>query len=348
MFCENRTKYLLCGIVCWVLLLAGGDARAKSSDFVDDQIELLTQTERQRISDLASNLLKDLNIYMQVVLLKEQVQNINAKAVELFERFTAGSQILGAKGILFLVDPQGKQVRIDIGYDLEAIFPDAFVKYLMHKQMIPFFESNRVGAGIEATVELLVEQAFGMLDTSAYLLDSKPQQQETALFGGAGARTDIDIEAASPEKLATEFLETCIPQPSPLQALETYQTILKFHIKNPNLGIYTSDTRKFFAQWLVTDAQQDNELKLLQKVFSQATVYQENSRAVIRFPISNRQATPYLLRRSDQGWMLDFAAMNKFIGFNHLNQWFFHSTDHEFMFAFEDVRFDQHGFPHQK
>ena len=99
------------------------------------------------------------------------------------------------------------------------------------------------------------------------------------------------------------------------------------HIKDPNLGIYTPDTRKFFAQWLVTDAQQDNELKSLQKVLSQAAVYQDNSRAVIRFPISNRQAAPYLLRRSDQGWMLDFAAMNKFVGFNPVS--YTHLRAHE-------------------
>ena len=341
-------KYLLYGLLCWSLLAAGCDARATSSDFVDDQAELLTQTERQGIADLTGNLLKDLDIHIQVVVLKEQVQNINVKAVELFERFTTGSQTRGAKGVLFLVDPRGKQVRIDIGYDLEAVFPDAFVNYLMHKQMTPFFESNRVGAGIEATVELLVGQASGTLDTSAYLLDSDPQQQGTDSFGGAGARSEVEIGTASPEKPTTEFSESFGPQPSPLQALETYQTVLKLHIKDPNLGIYTPDTQTFFAQWLVTDAQQDNELKSLQNVLSQAAVYQDSSRAVIRFPISNRQAAPYLLRHSDKGWMLDFAAMNKFVGFNHLNQWFFRSTNHEFMFAFEDVRFDQHGFPHQK
>ncbi len=330
------------------MLFAGYNAKAISPVFVDDYADLLTQTERQRISDLASNLLKDLNICMQVVVLKEQVSNINAKAVELFEHFPTGSQTRGAKGVLFLVDPQGKQVRIDIGYDLEAVFPDAFVRYLMYKQMIPFFESNRVGAGIEATVELLIKQAFGTLDISAYLLDSDPRQQETDSFGGAGARTEVEIGTASPEKPSTVLPEIFGPQSSPLQALATYQTILKLHIKDSNLGIYTPDTRIFFAQWVVTDAQQDTELKSLQKMLSQAIVYQDNSQAVVRFPISNRQAAPYLLRRSDQGWMLDFAAMNKFIGFNHLNQWFFRSTAHEFMFAFEDVSFDQHGFPHPK
>lgn len=339
-------KYLLYGLVCWSLLTAGCDARATSSDFVNDRAELLTRTERQRITDLADKLLEDLGIHLQVMTLKDQAQNINAKAAKLFERFSADVQTRNAKGVLFVVDPPGKQVRIDIGYDLEAVFPDAFISYLMHKQMTPFFESNRIGAGIEATVELLVRQASGTLDTAAYSLDA--ESQGTDAFGGAGARSGVEIGAGSPEKPASDLSARFGPQPSPLQALETYQSVLKLHIKDPNLGLYTPDTRKFFAQWVVTDAQQENELKSLRQVFSQGVVYQDNAAAVIRFPISNRQAAPYLLRRSEQGWMLDFAAMNKFVGFNHLNQWFFRSTDHEFMFAFEDVSFDQHGFPHQK
>ena len=43
--------------------------------------------------------------------------------------------------------------------------------------------------------------------------------------------------------------------------------------------------------------------------------------------------------------MLDIASMSRLIGFNHGNQWFFRDRDHEFMFAFEDLRFDESGFP---
>jgi hypothetical protein len=33
-------------------------------------------------------------------------------------------------------------------------------------------------------------------------------------------------------------------------------------------------------------------------------------------------------RRGEDGWQLDFAAMNRLIGFNHLNQWFFRDRSH--------------------
>jgi hypothetical protein len=68
----------------------------------------------------------------------------------------------------------------------------------------------------------------------------------------------------------------------------------------------------------------------------------------MRYPVSNRHAHPFFFRRGERGWMLDFAAMNRTIGFNHKNQWFFRTTDHPFMFGFEDLTFDRHGFPHRQ
>jgi len=39
--------------------------------------------------------------------------------------------------------------------------------------------------------------------------------------------------------------------------------------------------------------------------------------------------------------------MSHLIRFNHKNQWFFRSFNHEFMFAFDDVGFDQNGYPYR-
>jgi len=46
--------------------------------------------------------------------------------------------------------------------------------------------------------------------------------------------------------------------------------------------------------------------------------------------------------------MLDFAAMNRSVGFNHKNQWYFRTSEHDFMFAFNDMVFDRNGFPHER
>ncbi|MEZ4484813.1 MAG: hypothetical protein R2864_09495 [Syntrophotaleaceae bacterium] len=130
--------------------------------------------------------------------------------------------------------------------------------------------------------------------------------------------------------------------------MRRYLKVLQGHIKDPDLGLYTPQTREFFRNWLVTDAQQDNELRELRQVVERGRVVAAEDLAVVRFPIDWRRNSPYLLRRGEGGWMLDFAAMSRLIGFNHRNQWFFRNTEHEFMFAFSDLRFDRNGFPYER
>ena len=63
---------------------------------------------------------------------------------------------------------EDRQVRMEIGYGLEGVFPDAFVGHVERNQMVPFFQANRVGPGIEATVELLVAKALESMEEKAY------------------------------------------------------------------------------------------------------------------------------------------------------------------------------------
>jgi uncharacterized protein len=118
-------------------------------------------------------------------------------------------------------------------------------------------------------------------------------------------------------------------------------------LKDPELTLYTQETRRFLRQWLVTDDQQDNEFKAITRNGTGEVIFTED-RAVIRFPLSNRQTSPFFFRRGPDGWMLDYAAMNRILGFNHKIQWFFRTPEHDFMFAFNDRVLDRNGFPHKR
>jgi uncharacterized protein len=315
-------------------------------DFIDDRPGLLTEHEKDRISRFHRALLNDLDIHIKVIILESGSSDIDREAVRLFRDHALGTATRGAKGILFLVDPVGQKVRLEIGYDLEHIYTDGFIGYIERKQMVPFFRSGRVGPGIEATVELLAGKALGAVDESAYVIQEEQPRAGDHLSGGAGARTDVTIGSGAPQKDSTPLAHEFEPQDTPEETLKRYLTVLRMHIKDPHLGIYTPETRIFFSKWTVTDAQQDNELKSIEKITDQGTVFRSGNRAVIRFPLSDRQAPPYFFQRGPEGWMLDFDSMNRYIRFNHKNQWFFSDKHHEFMFAFDDVFLDKNGFPH--
>jgi len=345
----NRLSVPTAVIFAVIFFILSGACRHESgSDFIDDNGNVLTVHEKGHIVLLCEKLLTDLDIHIKVVTLRESPPDINRRAVDIFADYKLGEKTRGARGILFLVDPEGKQVRLEIGCDLEPVFTDGFTGYIERGQMGPFFRSGRVGAGIEATIELLVGRAIAAAGIQDAGLKPDDSSEENHYSGGGGAVAGVEIGSGSPEKRAASSPEKYSAQPSPGMALRTYMEVLALHVNDPNLGLYTPETRAFFREWIVTDAQQDNSLRGLERVAGRGILSLQGDRAVIRFPVDDRNAPPYFFRKDSRGWMIDFITMNRAIRFNHKNQWFFHNTDHDFMFGFEGLIFDTNGFPHEK
>jgi uncharacterized protein len=313
---------------------------------VEDRAGLLSTAEENRLGRFHRHLLQELDIELKVLVLAESPMDIDQAAVELFEKYGVGRRTRAARGVLLVVDPPGRQVRMEIGYDLEGIFPDGFVGYVEESQMAPFFRVGRVGDGVEATVELLVGRALGEVDARGAALPNRPAALDH-LSGGGGARIGVEVGSGSPEKGRAANAAYFAAQASPPATLRKYLEVLQGHVKDPDLGLYGPETRHFFRRWLVTDGQQDNELRGLLTVMEQGMTRIEGDRAVVRFPLGDRRVPPYFFVRGEQGWMLDLASMSRLIGFNQNNQWFFRRTGHGYMFAFDDLRFDKNGFPHE-
>lgn len=318
-------------------------------EFLEDPANFLSASEKERIEQFHAILLKEEDIHFKVVFLRDVADDIDQKAVTLFDQYKLGAKTRAARGVLFLVDAKAEKVRMEIGYDLEAVFPDGFVGYVEEKQMAPFFAAGKIGAGVEATVELFVARAMKAAEIGPFAEDEIKKGGVGERFsGGAGAGIDVHIGSRFPEKVAVTNPDEFVAQPDPHLTLEKYLLALFRHVKDPNLGIYTPDTRRFFSQWVVTAAQQDHEFRELSQRISEGFLVISGGKAVIRFPLANRQSSPYFFRKDDEGWMLDFVGMSRWIQFNHKNQWHFKTLEHPYMFAFKDVLFDRHGFPHER
>lgn len=134
---------------------------------------------------------------------------------------------------------------------------------------------------------------------------------------------------------------------SPAQVLGHYMKTLEDNNTDPNLAIYTKDTREWKKSWSVTTSQMDNELRFLSKCSSYETKTMR-SYAVIRFaPERNRGCPPYFLKKEGGAWRLDFLSMMKVIRFGSGNTWhFIPNVKHPYRFAFTDWLIDKNGFPH--
>lgn len=330
---------LLATIFCLVLSCCG--LQSQDEKFINDQAQLLSPEETRHLIEFHNALLRDFDVHFKLITLASSSRDINEQAVSLFADL--GSETQGKKGLLFLVDPGGKQIRIEVGYDLESYFPDIFIHYLETRQMVPFFAAGRVGSGIEATSELLIGRLQQAINGKEY--DPGVELPNLSRFsGGAGAKTAVNIGHSLPDKPKSGNAPIYRPQETPEKSLEVYKLVLAAKVKDPDLAVYSPETRDFFRNWVVTDAQQENELRSLNRNISHEVRIQEN-RAVIRFPASERTLPPYLLIKGSVGWMLDFHSMSKILQMNQRNMWHFRTLDHAYIFAFNDWKFDQNGFP---
>lgn len=345
---RSRLSWLLMGAV--LLVCCGCGRGTDGAPFIEDSAEVLSAPARQRIEDQAQSLLHHEQIQLLVVVLPQPCDDLDHVALETFEQHRLGALTGAARGVLLIFDPFSQQVRLEIGYDLEGLFTDMFIARIEREQMAPFFAAGRVAHGIEASVELLVSHMVRSGADSVQL--ARPDNAAQPLSGGAGARSAVALGTRLAAKDQVDDPATFAAGATPLQTLERYRLSLQRRIKDPHLEIYTPATQQFFSQWLVTDGQQNNALRELERSWDLAEVFETEVAAerlaVVRYPVSERQSPPYFLRYSGAGWQLDFATMSRVLGFNQRNQWHLRSTEHPFGFAFNDWDFDRHGFPHAR
>jgi uncharacterized protein len=61
-------------------------------------------------------------------------------------------------GVVFLVAPNDRKVRIEVGYGLEPVLTDALSSVILQTKVLPRFKAGQMEAGVVAGVEAVVQQ----------------------------------------------------------------------------------------------------------------------------------------------------------------------------------------------
>jgi uncharacterized protein len=94
-------------------------------------------------------------------------ESIETFAVKLFEEWGIGKK--GSdNGILLLVAPNEKEVRIEVGYGMEPIITDLLANNIVQKTIIPEFKKGDYSAGIAGGVDALVGIINNTVDPSEF------------------------------------------------------------------------------------------------------------------------------------------------------------------------------------
>ncbi len=217
--------------------------------------------------------------------------------------------------------------------------------------MVPFFERARVADGILATTELIVTRAQRAAEAGF----EAGFEGEAWIAGSGGAGATVPARLGAGPQAAAREETSAVPagrtpaSRTPAETLAAYFAAMGARNADPDLDIYTPETRRLLEGWVMTPAQMDNLVETYRRCHGEpARRGPEGRLAVIRYPPRERACAPWFFQRVDGAWALDLTVMQRVIRFNHSNYWRFDtSAQHPYRFAFDDWAFDRHGFPKQ-
>lgn len=171
------------------LLLHGGRALAAPADDllaslqaagdVNDFANVLSPAERAALEQRCRELRERTGAQLAVVVLRSlQGGQVDDFAVKLFKQWGIGQ---GDKnnGVLLLVAIDDRKARVEVGYGLEPILPDALAGRVLQEQLFPAFKQQRYAAGLTAAVNRIAEIVEKNEPAPAHLRDGG--------MGGGGA-----------------------------------------------------------------------------------------------------------------------------------------------------------------
>ena len=328
----------------WLLVACSQSEKADLDDFIGkrptnddaiiDHIGLLEDVRESTERYLET--IKDrygIDILIVALPSLENQYTVNQAAAELFTNWGIGNATNGRGLLLLLVDDE-KRVKLEVSYDLEDVFTDAFTGHVQDVQLQPRYAAGQLAIGFIAVMEVLEDRAqvkYG----GDYTPSSITALDLDYLSQGAGAGINLATDQGRPESLPpsssapvnTAYAAGATPQ-------EAWQTMLQsWHdrVKDSNLGVYTPLTRLAYRDFThQPDASLDKQYATYAS--KSYTVRQAGPYAVIYFGKKEGwDNAPFLLCRSDAGWQFDMVHQRRFIRMGKAPHWGVEFSEHPHM-----------------
>lgn len=137
---------------------------SRPAGFVTDEAGLLDSATRSRIEQRLSELEQKTSHEVAVVTLKSlDGRPIEDVAVQLFKDWGLGKKDKN-NGVLFLIAPSERRLRIEVGYGLEEILTDARSGRILEESVAPSFRQGRMSEGVWSGVARLADALSGQAD----------------------------------------------------------------------------------------------------------------------------------------------------------------------------------------
>ena len=170
----QRAGALLAALFLWAALALAAPTFPELTGRIVDAADVIPQATRATLEPKLEALETKSGIQMVVATVKSlEGQAVEPYANELFRHWKLGEATKN-NGVLLLIAPNERKVRIEVGYGLEGTLTDALSKIVIANAIAPRFKAGDFGGGVERGVDDVIT----ILTTDAAEWQKRPQVRE--------------------------------------------------------------------------------------------------------------------------------------------------------------------------
>lgn len=305
------------------------EKRPASDGLVFDYVGLFQDMENATNSHL-ENIRNRYQIEVLIVALPglSGKYTVNQAAVEIFNHWKIGKDFQG-RGILLLLVDDIKEVKLEVGYELEDVFTDLFTGRVEDMQLRPHYGAGNLEIGLVAVIEEL-EARSEIKFKGDYSLDDIAGLDAQFLSQGAGARHVLEEHPQTATFSGTANLE----YPAGKTPEEAWQTMIqrwRDKERDPHLQVFTPITRLAYRDFTqMPDARFEKEYGTYARKPYQ--ILEDGDYAVVYFGRKTGwENAPFLFCRTPEGWQFDLVHQRRFIRMGAAPKWGVEFSEHPYM-----------------
>lgn len=285
--------------------------RDNAHEHVFDKAGIISSSDSKKFDWMLDLIEKESDLDIKFLFLKTiGNSSIEEVAVKKMDEYGVGIHGRKERGVLFLYVMDEKNLRIEVGYGLEAYLPDAFVDYLLRNQADAFFKSSKPGAGLRLLIRVIqhrIREAVLEKDYNPRILER--ETRFSRLSGGAGASENVGANELGQIFKHDQYGES---ERELFVATETVSGTFNNYIEwlygrnfDPNVDLFTKDSLSVLNRFPMTPAYFDYILMLY--AGKQYKIVEDGDLAILYFT-DDPLTTPLFFNRIDGKWRLNIAA----------------------------------------
>ena len=245
----------------------------------------------------------------------------------------------GRRGVLIVYDTLEREVRVEVGPNLQGMLPDGFVGYLVREHLRPFFARGDVELGLRTTVFLLhwrIREA--RLGEEYHPAFEEYVRDVRRLASGGGASAAVGSPVA-PRTVYAQADSATRARFSPAATVEgTYRRYLEWLASEryyPDVPMFTEGSRRLLRGIPLTAGYRSGMLAM---EYGRSFLVDERANLAMLFYTGTPFRSPLFFRRTEQGWEMDETAefRNSLEAVGGPYTWLFIDSGDEYSRAFAD------------